>query len=135
MAGGFGVVVLFFPSVAKAMNALDKLDIWKDLRRVGTGRDKVNQVTSIVCSVGEEAGDIFHSFQLTDARDGEKVRDKCSAHFLPHIHGGWTKERPEKHVCTFNLSLQAVKSVTGMETTDYFCAKPGDSHCSRVGPK
>lgn len=135
MAGVFEAVVLFFPSVAGAMNALDKLDTWKDLRQVGTDREKVNQVTSIGCSVGEEAGDIFRSFQLTDARDGEKVRDKCSAHFVPHIHGGWTKERPEKHVCTFNLSLQAVKSVTEMETTDYFCAKPGDSHCSGVGLK
>lgn len=126
---------MFFPSVARAMKALDKLDIWKDLRQVGTDRDKVNQVTSIICSVGEEAGDIFCFFQLTDARHGEKVRDKCSAHFVPYIHRGWTKERPEKHVCTFNLLLQAVKSVTEMEMTNYFCAKPGDSHCSGVGPK
>ena len=130
MAGVFGVVVLFFPTVTRAMNALDKLDIRKGLRQVRTDRDKVNQVTGIICSVGEEAGEIFSSFQLTDARDGEKVRDKCSAHFVPCIHRGWTEERPEKHVCTFNLSLQAVKSVSEMETTDYICAKPGDSHCS-----
>lgn len=133
MAGGLGAVVLFVSSVARALKALDTLDIWKDLRQVGT--DKVNQVTSIICSVAEEAGDIFHSFRLADARDGEKVRVKCSTHLLPHIHGGWTKERPEEHVCTFNLSQQAVKSITGMETTDYFCAKPGDSHCGRVEPK
>lgn len=96
MAGVFGAVVLFFPSVARAMKALDKLDVQKDLRQAGTDRDKVNQVTSTICSVGEEAGDIFLSFQLTDAGDGEKVRDKCSAHLMPHIHRGWTKERPEK---------------------------------------
>lgn len=121
MAGVLGSVVLLFPSVARAMKALDKLDIWKDLRQVGSDRDHISQVTSILCSVGEEAGDIFSSFQLTDARDGEKVRDKCSAHFVPHIHGGWTEERPEKHVCTFNLSPQAVKSLTEMETKCYFC--------------
>lgn len=105
MAGVLGAVVLFFPSVASAMNALDKLDIWKDLRQVRMDRDKVNPVTSIICSVGEEAGDISSSFQLADARDSEKVRDKCSARSVLHIHWGWTKERPKKHVCTFNLSL------------------------------
>lgn len=135
MAGVFGAVVLFFPSVVRAMKALDKLDIQRDLRQVGTDTDKVNQVTSTICSVGKEAGDIFLSFQLTDAGDGEKVRNKCTAHLMPHVHRVWTKERPEKLVCTFNLSLQAVKSITEMERTDYFCAKPGDSHCSRVGPK
>lgn len=131
MAGVFRVVVLFFSRVSAAMKASDKLDIWKGLRQVGTDRDKVNQVTSVICSMGGEAGDIFCCFQLTDARDGEKVRDKCSA----HIFMGVGLKRPEKHVCTFNLSLQAAKSVTEMGMTDYFCAKPGDSHCSRVGPK
>lgn len=128
MAGVFGAVVLFFPSVARAMKVLDQLIIWKGLRQVGTDRDKVNQVTRITCSVGEEAGDIFLSFQLTDERDDEKVRDRCSAHFVPHIHRGWNKKRPEKHVCTFSLSLQAVKSVTEMETTDYFCATEWDQN-------
>lgn len=115
---------MFFPSAARAMKALDKLDIWKDLRQVGTDRDHINQVTSIICSVGEEGGDIFGSFQLTDSRDGEKVRDKCSACFVPHIHrewNEWTKERLEKHVCTVNFSPQAVKSLAEMETTGYFC--------------
>lgn len=98
VAGVFRVVVLFFPRVSTAMKASDKLDIWKDLKQVGTDRDKVNQATSVVCSMGEEAGDFFHCFQLTDARDGEKVRDKCSAHFVPHIRGGWTKEARKTRV-------------------------------------
>lgn len=87
------------------MNALDKLDIWKDLKQVRKDGNKVNQATSISCSVGEEAGDISCAILLTDARDGEKVRDKCSAHSVLHIHWGWNKERPKKHMCTFNLSL------------------------------
>lgn len=87
------------------MNALGKLDIWNDLKQVRKDGDKVNQGTGIGCSVGEEAGDISCAIPLTDARDGEKVRDKCSAHSVPRIHWGWNKERPKKHVCTFNLSL------------------------------
>lgn len=45
-------------------------------------------------------------FPLTDARkEKEKVRDKCSPHFVLHIQKNFSKERPKIYVCSLNLFL------------------------------
>lgn len=46
------------------------------------------------------------AFPLTDARkEPEKVRDKCSPHFVLHIQKNFSKERPKIYVCSLNLFL------------------------------
>ena len=43
----------------------------------------------------------------------EKVRDKCSPHFVLHIQKNFSEERPKIYVCSLNLFCQAQSSRYG----------------------
>ena len=93
--------------------------------------DEVNAGNSIICSREGRLRSSEDCFSLNRCKkEPEKVRDKCSPHFVLHIQKNFSEERPKIYVCSLNLFCQAQSSRYGNDrvaTNEVFAGLTGRS--------